>query len=65
MRKKRKPKFIWMKISHDKYEFPLIMADTAKELGELCGVSEKTVISSSSKLNTGARKWSPYVRVEI
>lgn len=65
MKRKRKPKYIWMKISHDKYEFPLAIADTARELGEICGVSTESIVSSSSKVITGKRKWSPYVRVKI
>lgn len=63
--KKKKPKFIWMKISHDRYELPLAIADSARELGEICGVSTESIVSSSSHLITGKRKWSPYIRVKI
>ena len=29
---------IYMKVSHDKYEFPIALADSAKELSQILGV---------------------------
>lgn len=29
---------IYMKVSHDKYEFPIALADSAKKLSEILGV---------------------------
>ena len=30
--------YLWLKVSNDKYELPLAVADTARELAALCGV---------------------------
>lgn len=35
-----------MKVSADKYEFPLIMADTQSELARICGVKRDSVASA-------------------
>lgn len=44
------PKFIWMEVTRDKYEFPIHIADTAEELAKLVGVKNGTsVISAISK----------------
>lgn len=44
---------VWMEISRDKYELPLIVAFSARELADACGVKLSTVKTSASKYNTG------------
>ena len=71
MKKKYKPKdgcrTIWLKVSHDRYELPVAVADTSAELAKLCGVTSNTIQSSMSKWKSGVNAWSPYrkIRVEI
>ena len=61
--RKRKIKCIWMEVTPDEYEFPVRMADSAEELARICGVSYYTIVSSVSRLESGQRSRSRYVRV--
>lgn len=36
-------KYLWLAVTADEYELPLAVADTAKELGEMLGISDSTV----------------------
>lgn len=56
---------VWMMITKDEYELPLIIADTAKELAVLAGTSEDVVRSTISKFECGKRKFSKFRRVKI
>lgn len=56
---------VWMKVTPDRYELPVEMEDTAKELARLCGVSEMTVFSAVNQVEHGIIKQSRYVRVKI
>lgn len=40
--------YIWMKVSKDKYELPLCIADTADELAKMCGTTANSIKSSIS-----------------
>ena len=57
------PKMVWMEIDIKNNELPLKIADSAKELADLCGVKEITVISSASRAKKGCK--SRYVKVWI
>lgn len=39
-----KNKHLYIKVTNDKYELPLIVADTQRELAQKCGVIENSVI---------------------
>ena len=55
---------LWLMISHDQYELPLAVADTAEQLGEMVGVSKSTINANIHN----ARKngwWCRYVKVRI
>jgi len=55
---------IWMKVTHDKYELPVAIADSCVELAEKLG---KTANNISSSITHSARRgnWTPYRKVEI
>lgn len=56
---------LWMKITKDKFELPLVVADTIVELSRLCGV-DVSVISRSAKSNRERPEYrGQYVKVEI
>lgn len=55
---------IWMKVSNDEYELPIMIADSARELAEKCGTTENSVKSSVSHAKRGDR-WSSYVCVKV
>ena len=53
---------IWMKVTKDKYEFPVVMASTARELAELCGTTEDSIHSAIYHARTRGYR-SQYVKV--
>lgn len=50
---------LYMKVTNDKYELPVAVADTGRELAEMVGTTKNTIFSSISK---GYRQ---YQRVEV
>ena len=54
-----------MKVTDDAYEFPVAMADTARELARIVGVSPCTISSSILRYESGERSKSLYRRIEI
>lgn len=55
---------IYLKVTKDKYELPLIVTEGARELAEKEGVSVNTIYSSISHYERGDQ-YSPYRRVRI
>lgn len=60
----KKRGYIYMKVSHDEYELPEIIADSGAELSLKLGLHERTV---TSMISTSKRKgyWCPYREVYI
>ena len=56
-------KYYWLAVEVDEYELPLAVCDTARELGEIYGVGEKTVIDAVGKNKSGKINGRRYVRV--
>ena len=56
---------VWLKVSSDKYELPLAVADTAVELATLCGVTVNTIYSQMSRVKAGVLASCPYICVTI
>lgn len=44
---------IWMKVTKDKFEFPLAMASTATELARMTGTHRTTIHRAISKRKSG------------
>ena len=64
MRKKNKHhKYIWMKVSNDKYELPVAVADTAEELALACGVSANSIYADIWRFEKGHFSSSVYYKV--
>lgn len=57
-------KYIYMLITKDKYELPLAVANTKKELGDMVGVSPVTIANSIARSRRDGHK-SKYVRVDF
>jgi hypothetical protein len=55
---------VWLMVTHDKYELPIAVADTALELSMIVGCSENNIHASRSHSKTKG-VWTPYRRVEI
>lgn len=56
---------IWLKISSDRYELPLAVADTARELAQMCGVTVGTIYSQMSCVKAGKRPSCPYICITV
>lgn len=57
-------KCIYLKVTRDKYELPLIVTEGAQELADKEGVNVNTIYSSVSHYERGDQS-SPYRRVRI
>lgn len=55
---------VYMKITNDKYELPIAIADTVGELAKMCGVTTNNIYSAISHRKSGERNTS-FVRVEF
>lgn len=56
---------LWMKVTNDKYELPLVVADSVQELADILGVSRNSIYSSMSHVKAGDSKNTPYRKVEV
>ena len=56
---------IWMKLTNDKYQLPMMIADSAKELAEICGTTPNNVVSTNSHFRKGRITNPSYVCVTI
>lgn len=54
---------LYLKVTNDEYELPEAVADSAKELAELCGVAARTIHDCIRKVQLGTIKRSQYIRV--
>ena len=41
-----KKKFYWLRVTHDEFELPTAVAESAGELARICGVTKSTVMVS-------------------
>ena len=56
---------IWMMVTMDKYELPLAVADTARELSELTGYHVGSIVTGASGVKNGKLKRSHFRKVKI
>ena len=56
---------VWIKLSDPVYQLPEVIADSAKELAEKCGVSPTTISSNWIRYRRGDAKYSKYIMVII
>ncbi len=55
---------VFMMVTKDKYELPVAVADTRKELGKILGVSPVTIANSITRARNNGQK-SQYMRVDF
>jgi hypothetical protein len=58
-------KKIWMLCTKDKYNLPLAIYETAREMSNAVGVSTGTLYSYINKVKVNGWKYPKYVNVEI
>lgn len=56
---------LWIRVSDDKYELPIAVADTAAELARMLGVKRNTILSAACNERAGRIKNSCYKKVVI
>lgn len=56
---------VYMMVTGDKYQLPVYIADTAKELSKICGTSTNTIYSIVSKYKHGKIKYPRFICVKI
>lgn len=61
---KKKPKFLYMEVTRDKYELPVAVADSPAELGRMIGKSRKT-ISKEICLAKSENRWCKYRKIPV
>lgn len=57
-------KILWMKVSEDKYELPIAVAESSAKLGEMLGVKSSTIRSCVKNAEINGWK-TVYCRVVI
>lgn len=55
---------VWLKVTRDRYELPVAVAETGAELARICGTSENNVYNTINKAKALGH-WSQYIRVEV
>ena len=58
-------KYLWLAVSVDEYELPLMVADTAEELGKAYGLGKNAVCDAVIKGNSGRISGRKFVKVSV
>lgn len=56
-------KYLWMAVTADEYETPLVIADTAQELADKFGITASSIITYISRNHGGRQNGYKYVKV--
>lgn len=57
-------KYLYMLVTEDQYEYPMVIADSVQELSRICGVSRANIYQMLMLSETKGYK-SKYVKVRI
>ena len=57
-------KYIWLAVEADKYELPIAVADTARELGQLIGSNKHNVETAAIKNCNGKISNRKIIKIE-
>ena len=56
---------LWMLVTSDQYELPLMIADTVRELSQKSGISVSAIRSGANRYRDGKMHRSQYHRVSL
>ena len=56
---------LYLRVTKDKYELPVAVADSPRELAKMCGVSRASILSILSHVKAGQIRNSIYKMVEV
>lgn len=62
---RREPMKLYLKVTTDKYELPLVVADSQSELARMLGIQPNAIHKQMHFARTGKWKWCQYREVEI
>ena len=57
--------FLWLEVSQDKYELPIMVCESSDELAIECHTTAINIRSQVSKFNKGAVKTCRYRKVKV
>ena len=55
---------LWLKVTNDKYELPMAVAESSKELEQMLGLSKRTVSKQVRNAERTKRKCQ-YIKIEV
>lgn len=58
-------KYLWMKVTKDKYQLPIAVGESARELSEMCDVDISTIFKAISRNEDKENNRCGWVKVEI
>ena len=61
----RKKEVVYMAVDLDEYELPYAIADSPKELAEICGTKADNIRGAICHVRAGRAKRSRFIKVEI
>ena len=61
----KRQRFLWLAVTADKYELPIAVADTAKDLGQMLGISKNAIIIQAQLDLDGTRSGRKLIKVPI
>ena len=60
-----KQKYVWVYVTDDEYELPLLITDTVQEMAELTGYKPRSIMTSYSHWKRGDYKTCRFRKVRI
>lgn len=57
-------KHLWLKITQDEYELPLVVGRSADELARMCGVGKEVIFRWIKRQNDNPKVKPRYIRVD-
>lgn len=58
-------KYLWLAVTPDKYELPLAVADSARELARMFGLSHNTIEVAAFRHNSGVTSGRKFIKVPL
>lgn len=58
-------KYLWLAVTPDEYEFPILIEDTAQKLAKKLNVTTSTIICSVTRNQSGRNSGRKIVKVEF
>ena len=57
-------KYLWLKVTQDEYQLPLVVARSADELAKMCGVGKEVIFRWINRQKNNPEIKHKYIRVD-